>query len=204
MGERKLSKVLGEKFDNEKPRFSLLPKGVLNKVITVLEIGAKKYQENNWQHVKGAKTRYFDALHRHVDAWWSGERNDPETGHHHLAHAVCCAMFLMWFDLEEDRKLAEVMKTFDVEPQIKPETSSESIAAQEVAPAPTTGILGSSGFEGYYKHKRTGRTYEVIGVSNRDASSDGKFVTSAIYVSTVDKAVWTRPLTEFLEKFEKI
>ena len=98
MGERKLSKVLGEKFDNEKPRFSLLPKGVLSKVITVLEIGSKKYQKDNWQHVEGAKTRYFDALHRHVDAWWSGERNDPETGQHHLAHAVCCAMFLMWFD----------------------------------------------------------------------------------------------------------
>ena len=108
MGERKLSKVLGEKFDNGKLRFSLLPKGVLNKVITVLEIGAKKYQEENWQHVEGAKTRYFDALHRHVDAWWSGERNDPETGQHHLAHAVCCAMFLMWFDLEEDRKVDKV------------------------------------------------------------------------------------------------
>lgn len=197
MGESKLSKVLGEKFDNEKPRFSLLPKGVLIKVITVLEIGAKKYQEDNWQHVAGAKTRYFDALHRHVDAWWSGERNDPETGQHHLAHAVCCAMFLMWFDLEEDRKL-------DVEPQIKPETSSESIAAQEVVPKPITVVFSSTGFEGCYEHKRTGRTYRVIGVSNQNASSEGKFVTSAIYVSMADKTVWTRPLTEFLEKFEKI
>ena len=197
MGERKLSKVLGEKFDNGKLRFSLLPVGVLNKVITVLEIGAKKYQENNWQHVEGAKTRYFDALHRHVDAWWSGERNDPETGQHHLAHAVCCAMFLMWFDLEEDRKL-------DVEHHIKPETSSESIAVQEIEPKPITVVFSSTGFEGCYKHKRTGRTYRVIGVSNQNASSEGKFVTSAIYVSMADKAVWTRPLTEFLEKFEKI
>ena len=179
MGESKLSKVLGEKFDNDKPRFSLLPKGVLNKVITVLEIGAKKYQENNWHHVEGAKTRYFDALHRHVDAWWSGERNDPETGQHHLAHAVCCAMFLMWFDQEEDRELA-------------------------VEPKPITVVFSSTGFEGCYKHKRTGRTYRVIGVSNQNASSEGKFVTSAIYVSMADKTIWTRPLTEFLEKFEKV
>lgn len=125
MGERKLSKVLGEKFDNGKLRFSLLPEGVLNKVITVLEIGAKKYQENNWQHVEGAKTRYFDALHRHVDAWWSGERNDPETGQHHLAHAVCCAMFLMWFDLEEDRKA-------DAEPSIEP-SPDESVVTQKIS-----------------------------------------------------------------------
>lgn len=125
MGERKLSKVLGEKFDNEKPRFSLLPKGVLSKVITVLEIGAKKYQEDNWQHVEGAKTRYFDALHRHVDAWWSGERNDPETGQHHLAHAVCCAMFLMWFDLEEDRTLDELLEAAGVEQPIIPSKISK-------------------------------------------------------------------------------
>ena len=76
--------------------------------ISISELGEVKRGEGNWAFVPDAKTRYFDALHRHVDAWWSGERNDPETGQHHLAHAVCCAMFLMWFDQEEDRELDEV------------------------------------------------------------------------------------------------
>ena len=88
----------GQKFDSSKPRMSLLPKGALNAVIRVLEFGANKYQENNWKHVPDAKTRYYDAMQRHIDAWWNGEKKDPETGEHHLAHAICCGMFLWWFD----------------------------------------------------------------------------------------------------------
>ena len=42
--------------------------------------------------------RYYDAMQRHIDAWWQGEQKDPETGEHHLAHAICCGMFLWWFD----------------------------------------------------------------------------------------------------------
>lgn len=85
----------GKKFDVNKPRFSLIPVGALNPVIIVLEFGARKYSENNWQKVPNARTRYFDAAHRHIDAWWSGEVADPETGESHLAHAICCLMFLL-------------------------------------------------------------------------------------------------------------
>lgn len=45
----------GQKFDKNKPRMSLLPKGALNAVIRVLEFGATKYQENNWKYVPDAK-----------------------------------------------------------------------------------------------------------------------------------------------------
>ncbi|QQN40312.1 dATP/dGTP diphosphohydrolase domain-containing protein [Acinetobacter sp. CS-2] len=88
----------GQKFDTNKPRMSLLPKGALNAVIRVLEFGATKYQVDNWKHVPDAKTRYYDAMQRHIDAWWHGEQKDSETGEHHLAHAICCGMFLWWFD----------------------------------------------------------------------------------------------------------
>lgn len=88
----------GQKSDKNKPRMSLLPKGALNAVIRVLEFGATKYQVDNWKHVPEAKTRYYDAMQRHIDAWWHGEQKDPETGEHHLAHAICCGMFLWWFD----------------------------------------------------------------------------------------------------------
>lgn len=88
----------GMKFDTDKPRWSLLPPRTLNEVIAVLEYGAKKYQADNWKYVDNAYQRYYDAAMRHVDAWWNGQQLDPETNKHHLAHAICCMMFLMYID----------------------------------------------------------------------------------------------------------
>lgn len=93
------SSPIGKKHDNNKPRFSLLPSQIWQ-VIDVLEFGAKRYGIDNWQQVDNAKERYFNACHRHLQAWWSGERLDSESGLPHLAHAVCCLLFLMWGDDE--------------------------------------------------------------------------------------------------------
>jgi hypothetical protein len=92
--------MTGIKHDSGKPRWSLLPIGTVAQVVRVLEFGAAKYALDNWKTVPDARTRYFDALMRHVHAWWAGERNDPETGCHHLAHAGCCVLFLLWLDRE--------------------------------------------------------------------------------------------------------
>ena len=94
------SKEQGRKDDSSKRRYSLLPKGAVNSVVDVLEFGSKKYADNNWQKVPDAKTRYYDAAMRHLDAWFNGDLKDAETGLPHLAHAICCLMFLMWFDSE--------------------------------------------------------------------------------------------------------
>ena len=101
-----MSEIQGKKLNQNKPRMSLLPKGSLNAVIRVLEFGASKYQADNWKHVPEAKTRYYDAMQRHIDAWWQGEQKDPETGEHHLAHAICCGMFLWWFDDMDTKVMA--------------------------------------------------------------------------------------------------
>jgi hypothetical protein len=85
----------GVKHDQGKRRFSLVPHDALRQIIDVLEYGARKYEVDNWRKVPDARTRYYDALHRHVDAWWGGERNDPECGLHHLACAGCCVLFLL-------------------------------------------------------------------------------------------------------------
>lgn len=90
--------VQGQKFDTGKPRFSLLPKGALTSILKVLEYGAKKYSVDNWQQVENSRTRYYDAAMRHIQAWFEGETNDPETNEPHLAHAMCCLMFLLWFE----------------------------------------------------------------------------------------------------------
>ena len=91
----------GVKHDSHKLRMSLIPNGTLAEVVKILEFGAEKYSPDNWKHVDDARTRYFDAAQRHIMTWWDNDNNqtDPESGRHHLAHAICCLLFLMWFDL---------------------------------------------------------------------------------------------------------
>ena len=90
----------GVKHDSHKLRMSLIPNGTLAEVVKVLEFGAEKYSPDNWKHVDDARTRYFDAAQRHIMTWWDNDnQTDPESGRHHLAHAICCLLFLMWFDL---------------------------------------------------------------------------------------------------------
>ena len=86
----------GVKYDASKPRWSLIPQGTLEEVIKVLEYGANKYAPDNWKKVPEMEVRYYDAAMRHIDAYWQGEYLDEESGQPHLAHAVCCLMFLMW------------------------------------------------------------------------------------------------------------
>lgn len=91
----------GVKYDNGKPQWSLLPFKALKEVVEVLTYGAKKYAPDNWKKVPDARRRYIDAGFRHFTAYASGETHDPETGKHHLAHAVCCLLYLIAFDLGE-------------------------------------------------------------------------------------------------------
>ena len=91
----------GVKHDSGKPRFSLLPIAQVLQVVEVLEFGAKKYASDNWKKVDNQREHYFNAAQRHLLAWWQGEKKDPETGLSHLAHVVCCVLFLMWGDDNE-------------------------------------------------------------------------------------------------------
>jgi hypothetical protein len=68
-------------------------------VLRVLEFGAKKYGAENWREVPDARRRYYDAADRHLRAWWEGEALDPDTGESHLAHAACCLLFLLGFEV---------------------------------------------------------------------------------------------------------
>jgi len=54
--------------------------------------------ERNWERGM-AWSRPFSALMRHVWAWWRGQETDPETGYSHLAHAGCCVLFLLAYQL---------------------------------------------------------------------------------------------------------
>jgi hypothetical protein len=70
----------------------------LREIAHLLTFGAEKYGDDNWTQ-GAAWSRYFDALLRHLTAWWGGEDKDEETGRSHLAHAGCCLLFLLAYEL---------------------------------------------------------------------------------------------------------
>lgn len=88
----------GMKYDKDKPRWDLLPFKGLAGVVDVLTHGAKKYTPENWRKVEGWEWRYLGAALRHLSAWKGGEKIDPESGLPHLAHAVCCLLFMLELD----------------------------------------------------------------------------------------------------------
>ena len=92
------NKEYGKKLDHGKEDWSLLPFSEVLEIVRVLDFGAKKYSRDNWMNVKDGRFRYFAAMMRHLVAWFSGEKDDKESGMPHLAHAGCCLLFLMWFD----------------------------------------------------------------------------------------------------------
>lgn len=50
--------------------------------------GALKYGRSNWRAVGIRASIYYDAVDRHMAAWFEGEDIDPDSGLPHLAHAL--------------------------------------------------------------------------------------------------------------------
>ena len=65
-----------------------LPAPVLMECGLVKLHGDLKYGAYNWRHAGVRSSVYFDAVHRHLNAWWEGEDIDPDSGEHHIAHAI--------------------------------------------------------------------------------------------------------------------
>jgi dATP/dGTP diphosphohydrolase len=65
-------------------------------VSAVAGFGAEKYERYNF--LRGYPWSWsFDALQRHLLAFWAGEDLDPESGQPHLAHAAWHALALTGF-----------------------------------------------------------------------------------------------------------
>ncbi|TKA90381.1 dATP/dGTP diphosphohydrolase domain-containing protein [Halopseudomonas bauzanensis] len=52
--------------------------------------GALKYGRTNFRSSGVRASIYFDACNRHLNAWFEGEDNDPDSGLPHLGHALAC------------------------------------------------------------------------------------------------------------------
>ncbi len=94
VGELKNS---GWKDDASKSRLDLIPWGVMHDVADVMAFGAAKYGDTNW-HNGMSWRRLIAAALRHFFAWQGGIDIDPDTGKSHLAHCVCCLMFLLTYE----------------------------------------------------------------------------------------------------------
>lgn len=89
---------LGMRFNTGKTRFDLIPQSWIRSLAQILTVGAAKYEPRNWE--KGLSwSETLGSLHRHLDAWVSGERYDKETKCHHLGHVAWNALALMTMQL---------------------------------------------------------------------------------------------------------
>jgi hypothetical protein len=101
-------KVPGRKFDENKPRWSLLPLETIEQIVTVLTYGAKKYGVNSWQNLDNFYDRYESALMRHLTQWQSGKQYDSDFYERygikvsHLAMVATNAIFLLWKELQDN------------------------------------------------------------------------------------------------------
>lgn len=104
------------KFDDNKLPVNLLSTEALLQTAAVLKFGADKYAEHNWR-AGFAWSRPLAAAMRHIMAFNDGEDKDPESGLSHLAHAMCCIMFLLEFEKThrelDDRYKVDVSTTKD-------------------------------------------------------------------------------------------
>lgn len=125
----------GRKERRGKLRYDLMPPRSFEKIVEVLTYGAEKYTvygdctcnlpntghaascqshkvrsrgDNNWKLVDNPIDTYYAAAMRHLQKFRLGESTDPDSGIHHIAHAITDLIFLLEF--EEDRMSREGTK----------------------------------------------------------------------------------------------
>jgi hypothetical protein len=67
--------------------------------------GALKYGRSNFRAVGVRASIYYDALLRHLNAWFEGENDDPDSNLPHLAHVLACAAIIV--DAQSAGKLTD-------------------------------------------------------------------------------------------------
>ena len=57
--------------------------------------GALKYGRSNFRAIGVRASIYYDACRRHLDAWFEGEDDAPDSGIPHLGHALACLAIIV-------------------------------------------------------------------------------------------------------------
>jgi hypothetical protein len=72
-----------------KAPLSTVPMGVIVEMGVGMLEGTAKYGRHNYRCAGVRSSVYFDALMRHMIAWWEGEDTDPDSGLSHVTKALC-------------------------------------------------------------------------------------------------------------------
>lgn len=118
----------GRKERRGKLRYDLMPPRQYEQVVEVLTYGAEKYTvygdctcslqntghaascqshkvkskgDNNWKFVDDPEDTYYAAAERHLQKYRLGQDVDPDSGIHHIAHAITDLIFLLYFEEEK-------------------------------------------------------------------------------------------------------
>lgn len=91
-----------------KPVISSIPPIALFALGAAMQDGVIKYEKYNWRDAGATVSIFFDAMARHLLAWYAGEDYAKDSKIHHLAHlmAGCAIMLDSTFHqkLNDDRK----------------------------------------------------------------------------------------------------
>lgn len=74
----------------------------LTSIANIGTYGANKYERHSWKTVSNARQRYEDALHRHMLAYYRGEKVDDESKRPHLWHIAWNILAILELDLTKD------------------------------------------------------------------------------------------------------
>lgn len=143
-------------------RHSLLPRHGLDVIAEVFGFGAQKYDDHNWR--RGYEwSKSYDALQRHLTAWWDGEDIDPESGLSHLGHAGFHILVLAtWERLDGQGSQFDDRHTFnrpecpgadgeECDGSITFGPLSEENGWRDVGYTTEEGIAEEAGFKDYYQ-----------------------------------------------------
>lgn len=84
-------------------RLHAIPWEALRELGKVFAFGEAKYDDYNFR--KGYKwSLSFDAMLRHMWAFWNREDTDEESGLHHMAHAVWHGLVLTFYSITKRGK----------------------------------------------------------------------------------------------------
>jgi hypothetical protein len=100
------------RYNKGKLRYDLLPWEWKEGLTQVLQMGAEKYDDNNWR--KGmSNTDIMASLERHLIEYQKGSDNDGESNLHHMLHVAWNALAIYYFDMynfDNDNRFIEVNK----------------------------------------------------------------------------------------------
>lgn len=96
------------KTTERKLKWHLLPLHLLKPVVKILEGGADEYGYGNWK--EGNIEHYVDAMQRHFVEYQSGKLKDNRSKLSHMAHIICNAIFILYFEKNAKKRSEYIRK----------------------------------------------------------------------------------------------